>query len=288
MRPAHLFLLSVLAFGAVLFSINDVSATGTGFPVAADTLQMVCSIPGIGEGSIATVTAGNGTPGPTFPVIVTCPGLNCPGGPSVAGSYARWDFTFDFTSGGYGSRTALVQVAADVTIEDTDPIATVLNPGEETLLNGILNDFDSKWIRFASVSDPFTGSYYTKPNFIPRIEGAAAKKGLVNIGKCRLAGAGSRFGDPSTPVQTFRESEILGCQIREGLDGRGCTTSLTVLSGDCGTIENAAALLDGVAAQGLNSGTKCENVHLQFNGSCKVCSIKANGALSCVTRLTGC
>lgn len=283
MRPIHLYVLSVLAFGAVLCSINDASAQGTLFPVAADTLQMTCNIPGIGEGNIATVTAGNGTPGPSFPVIVTCP---CPGGPTDSGQYARWDFTFDFTSGG-GSRTALVQVAADVTIEETDPSGTVLNPGEETLLNGNLNDFDSKWIRFASATDPFTGSYYTKPNVIPRIEGAAAKKGFFNFGKCRLAGAGSKFGDPSTPVQTTRESEILGCQIRETLDGRGCTTTLNVLSGTCG-VEEKVASLGNALTENLNAGTKCENVHLQFNGSCRVCSIKSNGSLVCVTRTTGC
>lgn len=284
MRPIRLFLLSVLAFGAVLFSINDVS--GTVFPVAADTLQMVCTVPGIGEGNIATVTAGNGTAGPSFPVIVTCPGEACPNGPALPGQYARWDFTFDYTGEG-GSRTALVQVAADVTIEATNPSATVLNVGEETFLNGNLNDFDSKWIRFAPATDPFPVSYYTKPNFIPRIEGAAAKKGFFNFGKCRLAGAGSRFGDPSTPVQTVRESEILGCRIRETLDGRGCTTSLSVLSGDCG-VADKVALLGGALTENLNAGTKCENVHLQFNGSCQVCSIRSNGSLACVTRTSGC
>ena len=292
MRPVHLYLLSVLAFGGVLFSINDVSATVVppppGFPVLADTLQMTCNVPGIGESNIAAVTAGDGiAPGPTFPVIVTCPGADCPNGPTIAGQYARWDFTFDYTSGGGSPRVALVQVAADVTIEATNPSATVVSAGEETLLNGNLNDFDSKWIRFAPATDPFPVSYYTKPNFIPRIEGAAAKKGLFNFGKCKLAGAGSRFGDPSTPVQTTRESEILGCQVRETLDGRGCTTSLSVLSGDCSVVDKVA-LLGGVLTENLNAGTKCENVHLQFNGSCQVCSIRSNGQLVCVKKTTGC
>jgi hypothetical protein len=271
--------LSVLAFGGVLFSNNDADATGTIFPVPADTLQMSCSI-----GSIATVKAGDGiAPGPTFPVIVNCPG-ECPGGPTVPGQYAKWDFTFDFLSAST-PRTATLQVAADVTIEETNPPATVLNSGAEDLLNGILNDFDSKFIKFSATSDPFYASYYTKPNFAPRIEGAGVKAGFLKVGQCRLAGAGTRFGSPAEAATVSANVQAGPCSFTKVTDGRGCTVSLTLTSGNPGVcvLTDNTVVLSGDSAPPLSAGTKCADVQLSFEGSCKYCYVTSTGALKCVT-----
>lgn len=280
MRPVHLFLLSVLVFGGVLFSINDVSATGTNFPVAADTLQMSCSI-----GNIATVKAGDGiAPGPSFPVIVNCPGPDCPGGPTVPGQYARWDFTFDFISTST-PRTATLQVAADVTIEETDPTATVLNAGAEDLLNGILNDFDSKFIKFTAVSDPFYASYYTKSNFSPRIEGAGVKAGFLKVGQCRLAGAGSRFGSPAEASTVSTNVQAGPCSFTKVTDGRGCAVSLTLNPGSPETCVSSTetVVLSNNQLNPLSAGTKCADIQLSFEGSCKYCYVTSTGALKCIT-----
>jgi hypothetical protein len=279
MRPIHLFLLSVMALGSVLF--NDVSATGAVFP--ADTLQMTCNVPGIGDGNVASVTAGNGTPGLSFPVIVTCPGDACgPNGPVQAGQYARWDFTFDYSAGGGSPRVALLQVAADVPIEATNPPASVVNVGDEILLNGNLNDFDSKWIRFSPATDPFQVSYYTPPNISPRIEGAAAKKGFFNAGKCRLAGAGSAFGSPAEPVAVGEDVEAGPCKFHKVKDGRGCVISITANPGNTCTIPIADDTLV-LNDKPLSAGTKCAEVTLSFEGSCKYCYVTSAGALKCVT-----
>ena len=281
MRPYHLFLLSVLAFGGVMFSNNNADATGTNFPVPADTLQMTCSI-----GSVATVKAGNGAVGPSFPVIVTCPGLDCPGGPTpaVPTQYARWDFTFDFISGGT-PRTATLQVAADVTIEETNPSATVLNAGAEDLLNGILNDFDSKYIKFNATSDPFVASYYTANNFSPRIEGAGVKAGFFKAGQCRLAGAGTRSGSPAEAVTFSAKVQAGPCSFNKVEDGRGCAVSLTLDPGSpasCVSSDETLTLSNN-ALNPLSGGTKCADVQLSFEGSCRYCYVTSTGALKCVT-----
>ena len=278
MRKVHLYLLLVLAFGGVLFSVNDSFATFASpvpLPVPAEELATSCTIPYVGS-----VVAG--VSGQPFPRIVDCPtdGALCTSTPALApGTYARWDYAFTFT--GYPSQAG-TQVAADVAIAGANPAAMITVLGKIAvpfLVGG--NDFDSKWILFNPTgAGPFSATYFTKSNVVARIEGAGERAGF-NLGFCKLAGAGytsdaGAGGDVTTSVN----GQLGNCGYNKKVDARECTQEITVMSGTCTTFEETGVV---IAGKPVSKNTKCENQVISTDSSCTLCFPSTGGKYKCIT-----
>jgi len=282
MRPVHLYLLSVLAFGGVLFSINDVSATDPPLAtvppaVVAQDSQLLCSPPG--GGSVQAGVAGQ-----PFPQIVNCLGTGDCGGVPTAGSYARWDFTYTFPSG--STPRALAEVAADVTIWGASPPAKVTTLGlEDHSTETGENDFDSRWLIFPATYPTTSVAYWTSANVVSRIEGAGITYGYAEK-FCKLAGAGSRSGSAAEPVALAATFQNGVCQFSKTVDGNGCVASLTLIptagGGACTTSEEQL-FANNNPANPLSAGTACRDVSFSFHGSCKTCYPTNRGTMQCVT-----
>ena len=279
MRKVHLYLLLVLAFGGVLFSVNDSFATFASpvpLPVPAEELATSCTIPYVGS-----VVAG--VSGQPFPRIVDCPtdGALCTSTPALApGTYARWDYAFTFT--GYPSQAG-TQVAADVAIAGANPAAMITVLGKIAvpfLVGG--NDFDSKWILFNPTgAGPFSATYFTKSNVVARIEGAGERAGF-NLGFCKLAGAGyTSDASAGGNVVTSVSGQVGSCPFSRSTDTKQCTRTITLTGGgSCTTTEIAAPLFDG---KPVSPNTKCDGQSTSVDGSCTVCFPSTGGKFKCIT-----
>ena len=282
MRKVHLYLLSVLAYGGVLFSVNDSFATFASpvpLPVPAEELATTCTIPGLGS-VVAGVT------GQSFPRIVDCPadGALCTSTPVLApGTYARWDYAFTFN--GYPSQAG-TQVAADIAIAGANPAAMITVLGKIAvpfLVGG--NDFDSKWILFNPTgAGPFAAAYFTKSNVVARIEGAGERAG-VNLGFCKLAGAGyTSDASAGGNVTTSVNGQVGNCGFMRKTNTKQCTQEINVTSGTCTTSEIPPPLFQlGEVAKPVSANTKCDGQSTSVDGSCTVCFPSTGGKFKCIT-----